>query len=169
MKLLALDLSSHTGFAVGEHDAIPRFGTWHLAKTGEDVGRFIGNYDDQLNAAIDLEHPDRLVFEAPLMLGGGDTNLTTTRKLMGLASHTEFVCHVRGIVCREANVSTVKKFWAGTGRAKKPDMIAAARRWGHDVKDDNQADALGVWSYQVHAIYPDQRHRWSAGQLGAAA
>ena len=148
---------------------MPTFGTWHLAKTGEDVGRFIGSYDDQLNAAIDLERPDRLVFEAPLMLGGGDTNITTTRKLMGLASHTEFVCHRRGIVCREANVSTVKKFWAGTGRAKKPEMIAAARRWGHAVRDDNQADALGLWSYQVHAIYPDQRHRWAAGQLGAAA
>ena len=169
MKLLALDLSSHTGWAVGEHDAVPLFNTWHLAKTGEDVGRFIGDYDEQLNAAIDLERPDRLVFEAPLMLGGGTSTLATTRKLMGLASHTEFVCHRRGIVCREANVSTVKKFWTGSGRAKKPDMIAAAQRFGHAVRNDNEADALAVWSYQVHAIYADQRHRWAAGQLGAAA
>ena len=169
MKIAALDLSSHTGYAFGEHHEHPRYGTFDLPKTQDDVGRFVAAFDEWLNALIDVEHPELLAFEAPLMLGGGQTSITTTRKLMGLASHVEFVCYRRGIICREGNVSKIKKFWTGSGRAKKPEMIAAARKWGYRVRDDNQADALALWSYMVHAKFEDQRHRWSLGQIGAAA
>ena len=88
------------------------------------------------------------------MMHGTKSNLDTSRKLIGLASHVEVVCHKRGVVARECNVSTVKKFWAGTGHAKKPDMVAAARAQGFDVTDHNVADALAVWAYQVHANLP---------------
>ncbi len=169
MKFLALDLSSKTGWAVGEHDAQPTFGSYALPKTGEDVGRFVAAFDEWLRAMIALESPEYVAFESPLMIGGGATTISTTRKLMGLASHTEFVLYGSGIICRELNVSTIKKFWAGSGRAKKPDMIAAARRHGFQVRTDDEADALGAWCFTVHARYPDQRHRWSAGQLGAHA
>ena len=171
MKLLALDLSTHTGWAVGEHVDQPRFGTFHLPKTGDDIGTFVAAFDDWLCSMIAVEGLDELVFEAPLMIGGANakTNITTVRKLMALASHTEFVCHRQGVMCREANLATVKKFFAGSGRAQKPDMIRSAQRYGFAVKDDNQADALGAWCLRVHNKYADQRHRWAPGQLGAAA
>jgi Holliday junction resolvasome RuvABC endonuclease subunit len=41
--------------------------------------------------------------------------------------------------------ATVKKGFTGNGRAEKKDMIATANdRFGLELKDDNQADAIGV-------------------------
>ena len=171
MKLLALDLSSRTGWACGEHHAAPRFGTLALPKTDEDIGRFVAAFDDWLGSMLIVEAPDEVVFEAPLMLGGsrGITNITTTRKLMALASHTEFAAYKAGVRCMEVNVQKVKKFFAGTGAAKKPDMVRAAKGYGFAVTDDNQADAFGAWCLRVHHKYPDQSHRWDLGRLGVAA
>ena len=41
-------------------------------------------------------------------------------------------------------VGTIKKFATGKGNALKKDMIAACIKAGHDVKDDNQADAYWI-------------------------
>ena len=39
----------------------------------------------------------------------------------------------------------MKRHATGKGNAGKPAMIGAAlRRWGHVVKDDNEADALWI-------------------------
>ena len=44
-------------------------------------------------------------------------------------------------------VGTIKKFATGNGRAGKPLIIAAARSWGFEPADDNEADALALLHY----------------------
>jgi Holliday junction resolvasome RuvABC endonuclease subunit len=164
-KILFLDLATRAGWCVGAPDETPRYGTKVLPSTGEDIGRFAAAYNEWLLDMITLESPGLVVFEAPIL--AGRTNLTTARKLTGLAWHTEFVCNLRQVRVREHHLQSIKKMFAGSGRADKDAMIAAARRLGFDPKDDNQADALGGWCCTVHERAP-HHSRLKMGALGAA-
>lgn len=168
MKIGALDLSTHTGWAFGWSDGEPSFGTLDLPKTGDDIGRFIASYDEWLRAMLAVECPDVVVFEAPL-LTRGKTTIATARKLIGLATHTELVCWQLRTRCSESNIGSIKLFFAGSGRAEKDDMKAVARRYGWNVKDDNQADALGLWASAVHHYAPAHATRFRMGLMGARA
>lgn len=166
-SILALDLATQLGFAVGMPGSEPRYGTKVLPSTGEDIGRFGHAYDEWLSDMITLENPGLVVFEAPIL--AGQTTITTARKLGGLAWHTEFVCHRREVRCAEHHLQSVKKFFAGNGRASKEDMIAAARRQGWDPKTDDAADALGLWSCAVHQVAPQHAERFKVGALSRVA
>ncbi len=166
-KILALDLATKTGWAVGSPDGEPRYGTKVLPSTGEDIGRFAAAYNEWLLDMITLENPALIVFEAPIL--AGQTTLTTARKLGGLAWHTEFVCNLRQVRCAEHHLQSVKKFFAGSGRADKAAMMEAARRHGWDPKDDNAADALGLWACTVHEKAPQYGKRFALGTLGGRA
>lgn len=162
-KILALDLATKVGFAVGAPDAEPVYGTKVLPSTGEDIGRFARACDEWLLDMLTLESPKLVVFEAPII--AGTTAAATARKLMGLAWHTEYVCHLRQVQVWEHHLQSVKKFFAGSGRADKRDMIAAAERQGWHPKDDNAADALGLWACAVHAKAPRHAERFKLGTL----
>lgn len=164
-KILALDLATRTGWCVGAPDEDPRYGTKVLPSTGEDIGRFAYAFNEWLLDMITLESPALIVFEAPIL--AGKTNLNTARKLTGLAWHTEFVANHRQVRCAEHHLQSVKKFFAGSGRADKAEMIAAARRLGFDPKDDNAADAIGLWCCTVHERAPQHAARFKLGALGS--
>lgn len=165
--ILALDLSSNTGWALGAPGVRPKFGTFKLPSTGNEIGRFAHAFDMWLSDMLTMHAPERVVFETSVMPAGHTTPMTI-RKLTGLGWHAEFVCHRREVICNEVNVATIKKFWAGNGRAKKPEMIAAAKRYGFDVKDDNQADALGLWHYTAEKLAPGRNGWMSLGPMGGA-
>lgn len=168
MRILGLDLATSVGFAVGDpENGEPRFGTHRLPSTGDDIGRFLHAFDYVLSDIITLENPTNVVFEAPIL--ATRTTISTARKLMCLAGHTELVCLRRSISCRECHLQTVKKFFTGSGRADKAAMIEAAKRHGWLVEDDNAADALAVWALAVHSVSPGAGRRFQAGQLGAMA
>ncbi len=100
-------------------------------------------------------HPvDHVCYESPVFMPSG-TQIATLRKLFSLAGLTELICHRRDLTVTEANNSSVKKYFAGHGRAKKPAMIAAAKARGFDVANDDEADALGIWLYTINRF--DQR------------
>jgi len=163
-KLLALDLSTNTGFAYGSPAGEPIFGTKKLPSTGDDIGRFSDAFVQWLDDLITLEGFDFMVFESPI-LSAGKTSAVTARKLMGLAVLTELVAFRRHIPCREGNLMTVKKFFAGSGRASKQDMINAAAKYGWYVRTDDEADALGLWAWSVTRL--TNVRRFDMGMLGA--
>ena len=167
MNLLALDLSSNTGWAIGPVGQRPRYGTLRLPSTGNEIGRFADAFDTWLSDMITMYAPDFCAFESSFI--PPTTTLMTVRKLTGLAWHTEFVCRRRDVTCTEVNNATVKKFWAGTGRAKKPEMIAAARGFGFPVDDDNQADALGLWHHVCEVKHPGRNEWMCLGRLGGGS
>lgn len=168
MKIGALDLSTHTGHAAGASDGEPVYGTLHLPKTGDDIGAFLLPFNQWIRDWIAVHALELIVFEAPL-LTRGKTTPSTARKLMGLATFTEFVCADLSIRCSETNISSVKLFFAGSGRADKSDMMHVARKYGWSPRDDNQGDALGIWASAVHSYVPGHAHRFSLGPIGAKA
>ena len=51
-------------------------------------------------------------------------------------------------------VGTIKKFFTGNGKAPKNLMIEEARRRGHNVVDDNAADACAIWYLAESKLNP---------------
>ena len=63
----------------------------------------------------------------------------------GIVAVVSAECEARGIPYSGRPVGSVKRHATGKGNAGKPAMIGAAlRRWGHVVKDDNEADGLWI-------------------------
>lgn len=155
-RVLALDLSSHTGWAIdrptgGEK---PLSGVVDLPLDGDEYGRAFVAFEQFLCDAIAAHAPDAVAFEAPLMHRGSNfiTTEQTVRLLFGLAAITELVAHRSGLMAYEVNVATVKRHFAGNGRATKADMMARCRQLGWEVKDHNAADACAVWDFVRHKL-----------------
>lgn len=163
-RILSLDLATRIGFAFGDIGEKPEFGAHVLDRTtGEDFGRWIetfsqflggGNSFLQQFAAIDGRGVDLVVYEAPIL--PRFTKVHITRKLYSLGSFLEWRCFKQGVPIREIHLQHMKRFWSGKGNAKKPDMVAAARRHGFDLgdKQEDEADALAGWWFTVNHISP---------------
>ena len=150
MRLLALDLSTHVGWAFFAHrKAKPLLDTWHAPErhrtTRDDFGPMALAFELWLIKMLALHRPDVVAFEAPIL----PRNKTfekqrAIRMSYGFAFVTEKVCFGYGKRCVECHPSTVKVALAGSGKAKKPAMIAAAVRRDFIVATDHEADACGV-------------------------
>jgi Holliday junction resolvasome RuvABC endonuclease subunit len=75
-----------------------------------------------------------------------------------------------GIKIFEAHLQQVKKAIGGHGRAAKTDMIAAVRRYGYDVTEENEADAIAVRLYSIMTRHKHLMRDFNLdiGALGAA-
>lgn len=167
-NILALDLATHCGWATNAPHEEPDFGTEVLPSTGKDVGPFIGAYDVWLRRMLDEQKPALVIYEQPSIFA--KTTPDTVIKLNGLATHTEWLCFRRSVPIRSANPSKLKKFFTGNGKAKKDEMVAAARRRGWKVTDDNQADACAVRAWAIFCYAePEHRQQFALGALGASS
>jgi len=120
------------------------------------------------------------VFEAPIMprakidpdptkhgrIIQAPVSIATTRKLQGLAGVTEMVCVQRNVLCEEVAGATIKKQLGGSGRADKPDMMAAAERCGMKPKVHDEADAFGIWICAMRAYARTYQHLWDQKLYG---
>lgn len=96
---------------------------------------------------IVTHQPAIMVAEAPMP---HERNHNTGKRLLGLAAIAEMAAFEHRLLFRSVNISSLKA-WATTyGRAKKEDMIAAAKRMGWAPKCDNEADALWLLEFQLH-------------------
>lgn len=161
MIVLALDISSKIGFAVGPPGRKPIFGTHPLPKSFDpnDFGQRFAAFRVWLLDMMILHRPNMLAFEEPIAPRGVNmaSSWTTIRFLIGLVSIAEEAAGAMHVDTTEANVSTVKKHWAGSGRADKRDMIAACNRMGWHVATDHEADAIGLWDYTIHVLRANRR------------
>lgn len=163
MRGLFLDTSTRTGWALFENRAAFRgCGTKRLPKGGHqhDYGARTWALFDWLERQIVHLKPQIIGYETPFIPFGNSelgTSGHTLRLQIALASTIETVATKHGIRCMEMPTQTCKVALLGpkvrppkeTPKAArrawwKAAMVAAARRQGWDVQDDNQADACGV-------------------------
>lgn len=164
--ILALDLATATGWCAGVPDnPNPDFGHFVIPPTGDDVGAFGLKFAEWFKAHIERLKPELIIFEAPIL--PKQCQPMTARKLMGLAFMVEMMARHRNIRCREGRASTVKKYFAGSGRAQKADTMAMCRRYGWQVKTYDEADACALWAYAVCCFSPEHAKRFSLGGLNA--
>jgi hypothetical protein len=100
------------------------------------------------------------VWEAPLatIFKRGSTNSATTTLLYGLPAVIGTVAYSRRIFdIRKAETRDVRNHFIGSNPKRlkaKPMVMRQCRMLGWQVKDDNEADALALWSYMCSLIEP---------------
>lgn len=142
---IGLDLATQFGVAVIDHKGRHVWSESHSIRSFQH--RWHGFYmhiSEIIEVRQNIEPIDLVVIE-DVVFG----NNAVTGHLMGIAMA---VCERYGVSYASASPKLIKKWATGSGNAKKPAMIAAARERcpGVDVVDDNQADAilLALWGLE---------------------
>jgi hypothetical protein len=163
-QILALDLALKTGWALGTvNDTAPQSGSIQIVREDASMAKLFACWREQLRDFLAM-HPDikLVVFEAPLppFMKAGNTNIQTIRRLIGLAAVTEELLYSLGKYdIREARVGDVRVHFLGSNRFKRAEpkarTIAKCKLLGWAPVDDNAADALALWDYQVACLRRD--------------
>jgi len=134
MRILALDLGSSTGYALG-HDKQFKVGTWVLESArGMRYAkklRMDRRLDPRVMALLNnltqthLESPlDYLVYEDVLF----SSSTAQTQLWSSFRGAVWAFAHFNGLQTECLNTASLKKFASGNGSAKKPDMARALAR-----------------------------------------
>lgn len=155
MIVVALDIATQTGIAVGSPGGKPK--AWSV-----DLGKGRGE-DARFSKALVLTHelieryrPDLIAVEAAI---GGKF---ASAFLIGVVACVRGVAANRGVPVRSYTSGSVRKHFLGRALAKrdfpslkpaaatkaiKGEVIARCRLLGWEVADDNAADACALWDF----------------------
>ena len=148
MKILSLDLATKTGWAVNITGN--RCGTIEFAlKRGESPGMRFLRCRAWLNEMFKLlgDQIDVIAYEQAHHRGGAATSVC-----VGLVTETLAFAADKGIETMPVQTATLKKWAAGNGRASKADMIEAAKAWGWNPENDDEADAALILEYALSEL-----------------
>ena len=154
-RILALDLATHTGWAHGRPGEKPKWGVETFQGERAKAYRALRAW---LNQWIVDKRVDLVTFESSAtQFMHGRTRIETIKRLIGLCEHVEELCYGR-VECREARVAEVRAHFIGQNIARaeaKVETIRQCKELGWDTSNDNEADALALWSLQVCCLRPD--------------
>jgi crossover junction endodeoxyribonuclease RuvC len=142
--VLALDLGTKTGWSIGKENRPAAHGTWDLKPTRFSGGgmRYV-RFQNYLEELWDAFYYDVVVFEEVRRHKGTDAAHVYGGLMATLQARME-----RSQIPYEAvPVGVIKKFWTKNGNASKDLMVAEAEKRGFTVADDNEADAIALFSY----------------------
>lgn len=172
--ILSVDINSvRSGYAFGgPKDGTPRAGCWSLPGGG-DLPRACANLYSSITSLSGLIHPDIIVIEAPLLMGG---HLDGARPAVVLISLYGAACAAAGNVDArviDAKIQTWRKFFIGHGNL--PGAVAKERaldrcqqlRW--PALNHDQAEACGIWAWAMATNFPKWAPRSTPLFAGAAA
>lgn len=152
MKILALDIATNTGFAIGDPSMRePHFGSVRFGSRGASHAAIFAAALGWTSEQLLAWRPDRLIYEEPLQFRGDRSRGGNDELLHGLPAVIMAVAHLRGVFdVRKAPVKSIRMHFIG--KSPKRDLakratIAQCRTLGWQVADDNAADACALWSY----------------------
>lgn len=147
MKILALDIGTKTGWALASSGKISDGGSVSFKPKAPQKRPYRWrmfqdwlNRLHQQNGGIDV-----IYYEDVFRHSSRDAG----NVYGGFWAFLEHFCEQHDVVMIPVAVPTIKKFWTGSGNAKKELMIAAARDRGFHPIDDNHADALALLAYAL--------------------
>jgi Holliday junction resolvasome RuvABC endonuclease subunit len=142
MSTLALDLGTHTGFAL-RVDAFSTTisGTWDFStKRHEDVGMRFVRFREALQRMRVNNGVTKIYFEEVRRHAGtGAAHIYG-----GFVAMLKSFCVDHGVSYESVPVGEIKKSFTGKGNANKEAMIAEALRRGYEPASDDEADALAI-------------------------
>jgi hypothetical protein len=162
MLVLALDIATRTGFALGRVGEQPAFGSIRFGKSSSDDNVIFGAALDWTSRFLEPQpRPDLLALEAllPPTAMGGKTTAAVRDRLAGLHGVIRGVASLRGIArIEDYAVGSVRQHFIGDRKAKrdvaKRETMRRCLQLGWNSVDDNAADALATWSYCCSLIDP---------------
>jgi Holliday junction resolvasome RuvABC endonuclease subunit len=149
VKILALDLGTHTGWALSENGHVESGVQVFDVKRGESPGMRYLRFNRWLEEMASSDpRPDVVVFEQAHHRGGAATEVAA-----GFSTRVLEFCARHGIEHASVHTATLKKFATGKGNADKEQMLEGARRrFKPELADDNEADALWILEYARQEI-----------------
>lgn len=155
MKVLALDIASTTGIAVGVSGCKPACWSVCLGKSKVEDLR-LSNALKMADGLITKHNPDLIVIEA--FIGGPQAS----SYLIGLVACVRGQAYSRGLIPELVYPSTVRKHFLGKSKtsrdfpglkpakaklAIKQEVADRCKLLGWDVPDLDAADAAATWDY----------------------
>lgn len=147
MKILALDLATKTGWALGDterditmvHSGVQDFSL----KRGESSGMRMLYFDRWISQMLSDHKPKIVAYEMPHQRGGAPSQV-----LLGLLGILHKACAEAEIDFFSVHTASLKKFATGYGKASKEEMCKAASSIvGREIKSNDEADALHIWNW----------------------
>ena len=145
--VLALDLASVSGWAVGEPGSVPAHGSHRFASQGASHEAIFASAVRWINETITTYEPGIIVWEAPLptSFNRGNTTSNTTTLLYGLPAVIGAVAYLRGIYdIRKAETRDVRLHFIGGN--SKLDLHQPADRRGDRYSFAARHLALPGWN-----------------------
>lgn len=167
--VLALDLSSTVGWAIGDlrGDKVPKTGTWHLPHVGGEGARYAA-FENVLAEHMDLWQPEAVVCEAPLPLPALN-NWRSACQQFALRAFVAAECWRCSAAFSEVDVHTARAEVMGTRRlgkdVAKQEVYRFCKRRGIAVNSHHAADAAVVWLWhtqRVAGVMPVAGPLWAA-------
>jgi Holliday junction resolvasome RuvABC endonuclease subunit len=145
MRFLALDLATSTGWATN-YPAVESGTQVFDVKRGESPGMRYLRFRAWLESMISACQPEVLVYEQTHQRGGAATEIAA-----GLATRVQEMAAQHGLQHVALHSSSLKKHATGSGRAGKPEMMAAASTFypGQVIRTDDQGDALCLLHWAI--------------------
>lgn len=163
-EIFALDLATRTGWARGRVGQQPTWGSIRFGKDNDTNNAVFGKAMKWLAEVLQPEpRPDTVILEALLpptaKIPTGKTSRAAIERLAGLTAIARGVCYLRNIgEISEAKVVDIRAHFIGDRATKRPEAkrltIERCHRLGWLCSDDNQADALALWSFACALVDP---------------
>ena len=142
--ILCLDLATTTGFALRRADGRIESGEVSFSlKKDEGQGRRYVKFRAWL-VEMKQAHPELAEIVYEQVMGHGAFQVISAHVFGGLLATLQAFGEHHGIAYRGIGVSTIKKRFAGHGRASKGDVIAQCKALGFNPGGDNEADAIAL-------------------------
>ncbi|QWS69832.1 crossover junction endodeoxyribonuclease [Vibrio phage vB_VpS_PG28] len=141
--VMGVDISTNTGISVvryenGKVDPLETL-TWSFKKEPIPILR-ARKYADEMCALLDKYQPDLIIVEG---YATGAHGMST--QIIEVSAMIKFAMSAKGYNWIEIPPTTLKVFAYNKGTGSKSLMIKEVyKRWGFDVLDDNQADAIAL-------------------------
>lgn len=162
--LIAFDIATTTGWCYGRVPAVASTALERAARkppqpasgvirvqSAQGLGHFLSEFEERLCVLLDQHQPAGAIIEAPIL--PKLCNFETSCKLMSMAGEALKQFSRRGIrLIKQAQPATVKKHFAGSGRAEKADIMAECDRRGWTYTTNDEADALAIWDYGCEMV-----------------
>jgi hypothetical protein len=168
MRYLALDLSSHTGWACWDgHTAKPLLGTKTLVGWNYDSGSMLELYRKWLGDFLRIHRPQMIGIESWYIPQHGD-GATIAKQIM-LSGFTQWAAKASGTPYKLITAGQWRKTWYGSSRRPEGNdwkLMAKdrCRKIGWDAVDDNAAEAGGLLDHLV-TEYGKETPPWRSDHL----
>lgn len=145
MNILAIDIGTTTGWALGTRDGSVKGGSESFSpkKCGGYGQRWLAFRQWLTETARSAGEIHAVYYEDVR----NHTAVDAAHAYGGFLAMLEAWCVMNRIPLKPVGVGTIKKHWTGKGNAVKEVMIAEAERRGFRPVDNNHADALALLSY----------------------
>ncbi|MFY3079802.1 hypothetical protein ACOTF2_07115 [Achromobacter xylosoxidans] len=157
VNILALDLGTKTGFALRRRDGRMVHGTEEFTpRASWGPGQKWLRFRSWLSATITEHSITQIAFEDVKRHGPGQ--VLAAHAYGGFRAMLEMVADQHRVALVPFGVGQIKKYWTGSGVAKKDDMFMQAKVRGFAAVDDNNADALAI----LHLAIAKEKREWAA-------